>query len=50
MSKIKNFIVFNLTIEYGQMNTNKNFYLGIQDDNMRVELMIEYKQKLADEI
>ncbi len=34
MSKIKNFIVFNSTIEYGQMNTNKNFYLGIQDDNM----------------
>ncbi len=50
MSKIKNFVVFNSTIEHGQMNTNKNFYPGIEDENTRVKLMREHKQRLADEV
>lgn len=32
------------------MNTNKNFYPGIEDANTRVKLMREHKQKLADEV
>ncbi len=38
-----NFVVFNSTIEHGQMNTGINFYPAGLDLNERIRLMREHK-------